>query len=268
MRHRAPQPTTLPAPSRASTSARVRRPTGATPRLQRAAPRKRAGRLASRGVILEAATTLFLRNGYVGSSMDDIAALAGVSKQTVYTHFADKPALFTQLVLGNIEIVEQLVPTITRKLQDVNDLERDLCELARNYLGAVLQPQVLQLRRLVIAEASRFPELARTYYERVPERVFATLASGLQDLADRGLLRLEDAQLAAHHFVWLILATPLDKAMFWGNALHLTGADFDRFASTGVPVFLAAYRNGGQRAVHNHDLRRRIRPVLQRDTLK
>src|SRR6266536_2191535 len=221
MRHRAPQPTTLPAPSRASTSARVRRPTGATPRLQRAAPRKRAGRLASRG-----------------------------------------------LVLGNIEIVEQLVPTITRKLQDVNDLERDLCELARNYLGAVLQPQVLQLRRLVIAEASRFPELARTYYERVPERVFATLASGLQDLADRGLLRLEDAQLAAHHFVWLILATPLDKAMFWGNALHLTGADFNRFASTGVPVFLAAYRNGGQRAVHNRDLRRRIRPVLQLDTPK
>src|SRR6266566_5151447 len=239
MRHRAPQPTPLPTPSRASTSARV--PTGATPRLQRAARRKRAGRLASRGVILEAATTLFLRNGYVGSSMDDIAALAGVSKQTVYTHFADKPALFTQLVLGNIEIVEQLVPTITRKLQDVNDLERDLCELARNYLGAVLQPQVLQLRRLVIAEASRFPELARTYYERVPERVFATLATSLQHLAERGLLRLDDSLLAARHFAALVLWIPLDRAMFVANGEPPAAAELERLAGAGVRVFLAAY---------------------------
>jgi|ERR1051326_2097399 TetR/AcrR family transcriptional repressor of mexJK operon len=207
-----------------------------------ARPRKRAGRLASRGVILQAATTLFLRNGYLGTSMDDIAALAQVSKQTVYTHFADKQELFTQLVLGNIDVVEQLVSTLTRQLEDTNDVEHDLCELARSHLSAVLQPRVLQLRRLVIAESSRFPVLARTYYERVPERVFAALASGLERLAQRGLLQVEDPQLAAHHFVWLVLATPLDKAMFWGDAMNITSADIDRFAATGVPIFLSAYR--------------------------
>ena len=209
---------------------------------QEARPRKRAGRLASRGVILQAATTLFLRNGYLGTSMDDIAALARVSKQTVYTHFTDKQALFTQLVLGNIEVVERLIPTLTRQLENTTDLEHDLCEVARGHLRAVLQPQVLQLRRLVIAEASRFPELARTYYERVPERVFAALASGLERLGERGLLRIDDAQLAAHHFVWLALATPLDKAMFWGDSMKLTAAEIERFADTAVPVFLSAYR--------------------------
>jgi TetR/AcrR family transcriptional regulator, mexJK operon transcriptional repressor len=170
-------------------------------------------------------------------------ALAAVSKQTVYTHFADKQELFTELVLGNIDVVEQLVSTLTRQLEDTHDLERDLRELAR-HLSAVLQPAVLQLCRLVIAESSRFPELARTYYERVPERVFGALASGLEHPAQRGLLRVEDPQLAAHHFVWLALATPLDKAMFWGDSMTLTSADIDRFAATGVPVFLSAYRAG------------------------
>src|SRR5438874_1011894 len=58
--------------------------------MREATPKRRAGRLASSGPILEAATTLFLRRGYLGTSMDEIAALASVSKQTLYTHFADK----------------------------------------------------------------------------------------------------------------------------------------------------------------------------------
>ena len=104
---------------------------------------RRAGRLASRGVIIEAATTLFLRNGYLGTSMDDVAALASVSKQTVYTHFADKEQLFTELVRGNLERVEGFVDTLTRVLQDTTDLKVDLRLLARSYLKTVIQPPVL-----------------------------------------------------------------------------------------------------------------------------
>jgi TetR/AcrR family transcriptional repressor of mexJK operon len=189
---------------------------------------------------MQAATTLFLRNGYLGTSMDDVAALANVSKQTVYTHFADKQQLFTELIRGNIEVVEQIVQTITRVLQDTSNLHDDLRELARSYVSAVIQPQVLQLRRLVIGEAGRFPELAQAYYARVPERVFATLAAGMQQLGERGLLRVGDPQLAAHHFVWLVLATPLDKAMFCGDAVF-TPAELEAVADTGVQAFLAAY---------------------------
>ena len=207
----------------------------------RAAPKKRAGRLASAGVIMEAATTLFLRNGYPGTSMDEIAALAGVSKQTVYTHFADKQRLFTALILGNIERADEFVDAIAVMLQDTDDLKKDLGELARRYITSVIQPQVLQLRRLVIGEAGRFPELARTYYERVPQRVIATLASQLQHLAERGLMRLDDPLLAANHLAWLTLAIPMDKAMFCGNDEPFTAAELARLADAGVRVFLAAY---------------------------
>src|SRR5205085_481774 len=62
---------------------------------------KRARRLASAPAIMNAASTLFVRNGYLGTSMDDIAALAGVSKQTVYTHFADKQRLFAEVISSN-----------------------------------------------------------------------------------------------------------------------------------------------------------------------
>jgi NAD(P)-dependent dehydrogenase (short-subunit alcohol dehydrogenase family) len=56
-----------------------------------------------RRAILDAAATVFLRNGYVGASMDEIAALAAVSKQTVYKHFADKERLFSEIVVGTVD---------------------------------------------------------------------------------------------------------------------------------------------------------------------
>jgi TetR/AcrR family transcriptional repressor of mexJK operon len=190
---------------------------------------------------MEAATTLFLRKGYQGTSMDDIAALAAVSKQTVYKNFADKERLFSDITLGITANAEDFASTITTMLEDTDDLERDLGELARRYIASVMQPQVLRLRRLVIGEAGRFPELARTYYERAPERVLATLAGSMERLAQRGLLRLDDPMLAANHFAFLILS-PMDKAMFSGVDDQPDRAELDRLADAGVRVFLAAYR--------------------------
>ena len=194
-----------------------------------------------RRAIMEAATTLFLRNGYQGTSMDDIAALAAVSKQTVYKNFADKQGLFSDITLGITATAEDFTKTVTMMLDGTDDLERDLGELARRYIASVMQPEVLRLRRLVIGEAGRFPELARTYYQRAPERVLATLAACLERLAGRGLLRLEDPMLAANHLAFLILS-PMDKAMFSGVDERPAAAELDRLADAGVRVFLAAYR--------------------------
>jgi TetR/AcrR family transcriptional repressor of mexJK operon len=204
-------------------------------------PPKRAGRLASAGVIMNAATTLFLRHGYLGTSMDDIAALAGVSKQTVYTHFADKERLFTDLIRGNTDRVDEFVAAMPDMLQDPVDLAQDMRELARRCIKSVIQPEVLQLRRLVIGEARRFPELARTYYERVPQRLVATLATRLWHLSARGLLHLDDPVLAANHLAWLIVAIPLDIAMFRGTDEGFDAAELEAIADAGVRVFLAAY---------------------------
>jgi TetR/AcrR family transcriptional regulator, mexJK operon transcriptional repressor len=193
-----------------------------------------------RRAIMAAATALFLRNGYQGTSMDEIAALAAVSKQTVYKNFADKERLFADIILGITGSSDEIIQDMTRVLDGTDDLERALTELGRRYIAAVLQPHVVRLRRLVIAEADRFPDLARSYYRRAPARALDTLASAFADLAGRGLLQLGDPLLAAHHFAYLILSIPQDQAMFC-VAERFTAVELEQFADAGVRVFLAAY---------------------------
>jgi TetR/AcrR family transcriptional repressor of mexJK operon len=198
-------------------------------------PRRRAGRLASAGAIREAAATLFLEKGYQGTSMDDIAAAAQVSKQTIYTHFANKQELFEDLVLSNADRVEAFIAG----LNVGDDIEEGLARLAREYVRFVFRPEVLRLRRLVIGEASRFPQVARAYYDRVPNRVTAAFAALFRKLTDEGRLHASDADVAAQHFVWLALGVPLDRGMFISAP---PTEDLDRIADSSVRVFLAAYR--------------------------
>jgi TetR/AcrR family transcriptional repressor of mexJK operon len=173
--------------------------------------------------------------------MDEIAALAAVSKQTVYKHFADKERLFAEIVVGTVDEAGDRVYQEVLELADSGDIEADLRDLARRQLTLVLQPTVLRLRRLVIGEAARFPELGRTFYERGPGRTIAALAEAFERLAARGVLQLDDPQLAAAHFNWLILSIPLNEAMLLGRDEPPTPAEVERYAETGVRVFLAAY---------------------------
>jgi TetR/AcrR family transcriptional regulator, mexJK operon transcriptional repressor len=199
-----------------------------------------------RRVIIESATALFLRNGYHSTSMDQIAADAAVSKQTVYKNFADKEQLFTDIVLGVTKNSEAIIENLTAVLgsSDIRtsgELRAALTELARRYLDGVLQPHVLALRRLVIAEAERFPDLARSYYEQAPARAIELIAAHLRDLAGRGLLQVSDPELAAAHFAYLTLAIPQDRAQFCPGQ-QTTQAERERIAVEAVRVFLAAYQ--------------------------
>ncbi len=194
-----------------------------------------------REAVLRAATTVFLRNGYVGTSVDEIAALAAVSKQTVYKHFIDKEHLFTELVNSTVREISDSMHYVALNLGESNSVEDDLYLLARRTLAGVMQPPVLQMRRLVIGEATRFPELGRTFYELGPGRFIETVAMAFAQLGERGLLQLDDALLAAEHFNWLVMAIPLNRAMFFGDAGAPGESDLDQYAAAGVKVFLAAY---------------------------
>jgi TetR/AcrR family transcriptional repressor of mexJK operon len=191
--------------------------------------------------ILQAARTVFLRNGYLGTSVDEIAALAAVSKQTVYKHFADKERLFTEIVISTVNEASDQVSNEVFSVQDTGDVEADLRDLARRQLALVIQPRILQLRRLVIGEVARFPELGQAFYDQGPGRTIAALAATFERLAERGLLQLDDPFLAAAHFNWLIMSIPLNRAMLLGDDEPPAPADLDRYADTGVRVFLAAY---------------------------
>jgi TetR/AcrR family transcriptional repressor of mexJK operon len=201
---------------------------------EKRSPRKRRA-------ILEAATSLFLRQGYLGTSMDEVASVAAVSKQTVYKHFADKERLFSEIVISTVNEAGDSVHAAVMNLQDSGNLEADLRDLARRQLALVMQPRILQLRRLVIGEAGRFPELGRTFYERGPGRTMSALAAAFERLMARGALAAQDPLLAAAHFNWLVMSIPLNQSMLLGQDKPPPSADLNRFADSGVRVFLAAY---------------------------
>jgi len=192
--------------------------------------------------ILEAATTAFLSDGYLGTSMDQIATLARVSKQTVYKHFADKEGLFSEIVAAEVDKIANPNTDEVLKLRDTCDLERDLRRFARRQLRAVMEPRLLQLRRLVIGESGRFPQLGRLFYERGPGRTIDALASMLERLASHGVLELDDPRLAAAHFNWLVMSIPLNQAMLLGENEPATPSELNRYADAGVRAFLAAHR--------------------------
>ncbi|MBO0715489.1 MAG: TetR/AcrR family transcriptional regulator [Acidimicrobiales bacterium] len=191
--------------------------------------------------ILDAATALFLRQGYSGTSMDDIAREAAVSKQTVYQHFSDKEQLFADIVLGTTDQVEALVRLTGEALDMTTDLRADLGELARQFLATLMQPELLRLRRLVIATADHFPDVGRSWYEQGFERVLLTLAERFARLSDQRLLWVEDPLTAAHHFVGLLLWIPVNRAMFTGDETSHTDEQLDAYADTAVRAFLGAY---------------------------
>ncbi|MGC1212192.1 MAG: TetR/AcrR family transcriptional regulator [Micromonospora sp.] len=195
-----------------------------------------------RQAILDVASTLFLRDGYLATSMDQIAAAAAVSKQTVYKQFTDKQSLFREIVTGTVELVSDPVARQVASLPDSSDLEADLQKLARALVSQVSQPRVMQLRRLVIGEAGRFPELGRLFYQRGPGRTIDALAAAFESLAARNQLRLDDPQLAAEHFNWLVMSIPLNRMMLCGDTERPDPAALDRYADAGAQAFLASYR--------------------------
>jgi TetR/AcrR family transcriptional repressor of mexJK operon len=211
----------------------------------------RDGRSArKRRAIMQAATALFLRDGYRNTSMDQVAADAAVSKQTVYKQFADKEQLFREIVLGVTANAEAIIIDLTSVLRSdeigsADDLRTVLTDLARRYIDGVLRPNVLSLRRLIIAEAERFPDLARTYFDQAPARGIDVIAGALRTYESRGLLVLGDARLAAAHFAYLALGIPQDRAQFCPHE-RPSPAERDRLAAEAVRVFLAAYRSPDQ----------------------
>jgi TetR/AcrR family transcriptional regulator, mexJK operon transcriptional repressor len=197
-----------------------------------------------RQAILDAAAGLFLRRGYPGTSMDEVAACAGVSKQTVYAQFASKEALFTSMVRGMTHAAGDEVQHGMDALPPGVTLAEHLTAYATRQLEVVRTPRLMQLRRLVIAEAERFPELGKALYEGGPGRAIAGLSVAFARWTEQGLLRVPDAQVAASHFNWLIMAEPVNRAMLLGDAAVPGPAALQRHAREAVRVFIAAYGPG------------------------
>ena len=200
-----------------------------------------------RQAIITAATEVFVRHGYLGATTNEVAARAGVSKQTLYKHFADKQHLFAEVILdASVQVVDGLSSAVASTLDDAQDEAQDVRQglraLADGFLRGLLQPDVVRLRRLVIAEADRFPEIGRAWFDRGFNRALVILGEAMRRLADRGLLQgLTDPALAAYQFAGLVMYLPMNQVMFGGTDALPPADQLNRIADAAVDVFLATY---------------------------
>ncbi|MGH9380608.1 MAG: TetR/AcrR family transcriptional regulator [Thermoanaerobaculia bacterium] len=196
----------------------------------------------SRAAVVDAARTLFLRLGYAGTTMEEIAALAGLTKRTVYNNYADKDALFTRIVREIIAYAEEFARGLREELAveiDATNLAAALDDLGRRLALGIVRPEVVAVRRLLIGEAREFPALAAEYFDRAPGQVLEALTWGFERLGQAGLLRVADARRAAAQFAYLIAGEPLDRAVLVGTTPPKD--DVIACAREGVETFLARY---------------------------
>ncbi len=195
-----------------------------------------------RRAILSAAADSFLQHGYLGASMDEVAARAAVSKQTVYKQFTDKEHLFAEVILGSNAQLGARLATLYGALDEATDAGAALRALARRFAADICRPDVVQLRRLVLAEADRFPDISGAWFENGFQRSLVLLGAALSRMADRGLLReLADPTLTAYQFAGLVMYKPMNQLMFAGTAARPDDDELTRIADLAVEVFLAAY---------------------------
>jgi len=205
-----------------------------------AGPRDRSAD--KRSSILNAAAEIFLNGGFLGTSMDEIAAKARVAKQTVYAHFSNKRDLFVAMVSALTNQASDRVHVGVPEFHEGDDLKRYLTDYAVRQLQVVLTPRIIRLRRLVISEVLRFPELGEALYSGGPGRSIMSLAAIFERLAERGVLAIRNPSLAASQFNWLVMSAPLNRAMLLGDDAIPSASELQKHAAESVQLFLAAYR--------------------------
>lgn len=187
--------------------------------------------------VLEGARAVFLRDGFEGASVDDIARAAGVSKATLYSYFSDKRLLF-------MEVVKQECDQQSRDAMDEIDreapVEAVLEAAARHLLRFLLSDFSQRVFRICVAESERFPELGREFYNSGPAHVRAELGAFLGEAVTRGELAIDDLQLAADQFAELCKAD-LHARLIFGVSNGFSEDEVERVIAGAVGMFMARY---------------------------
>lgn len=198
-------------------------------------PRRQQNRLDRERRILDAALKVFAAQGYTGTTMDIVAAEAGLTKPTLYSYFPSKESLFQAMMLGKrdrmLDVFEHPSP---------EGMVQDLHTFAWDYADTVMRPEMLSLARLIIGEVQRFPELGRAYQASGPDHVLRGMMRYLQARRDEGRLAFNDAELAAQDLWGLVLSAPRTHALYMPDAMP-DRAILARYVHNGLRVFLRAY---------------------------
>lgn len=187
--------------------------------------------------ILEAAAELFLEKGFEATTIDDVAARAQASKPTVYRHFDDKQALFAAFIRRQCDLHRCQLFAFD---PSGDDIRADLTRIARQYVDLIFSPASIAIFRVSIAEAHRFPDLGRAFYEAGPAAGARRMGQVLAGAVARGQLRIDDIDAAAYEFIELCKAEHFYKVQF-GIIPGIDAATRDAVARRTVATFLRAY---------------------------
>lgn len=193
----------------------------------------------SRTQVLEAARRMFLDEGYHETSLDRVAGEAGVAKRTIYNLYADKEALFRSTILSAIEVSDEFARSLATAVSRVRDPLEELPAIAVRLAEATLLGPAIPLRRLLVMESGRFPDLVAEYRLRAPQAVLAALADLFDGMTAAGQLVVDDSVVAAEHFAFLIMGADLDRGTFTGR--HPSPDAVRDRALRGAEAFLRAY---------------------------
>jgi AcrR family transcriptional regulator len=198
------------------------------------------GHEAKRVSIVDAAASVFCREGFAGANIDLISVEAGVSRQTVYNHHGDKEKLFVAVVRDLTERCNAgIFSTISSFPDQPKDLEADLIAFAmRMNRNCICNRDGKFLRKLIQTEAERYPELFAEWQEQGPGRTLPALAARFARLAYAGFLAIEDPDVAARQFMALVNAELQTTFMLGGTPQD---DEVLQSATNGVRTFLRAF---------------------------
>ena len=186
--------------------------------------------------ILEAARRLFTSLGFDGASMDQIAAEAGVSKLTVYSHYGDKETLFAAVVKS---YCDQQLPDALFQAQPDLPLRERLLRVARAFFAMISAPEAVAGHRILCSPRMADSPLPRMFWEAGPQRVQDSFAELLRRRVDAGELEIDDVPRAAAQFFTLLKGEPHARMVF--GCCVMRRQDAERHLEAAVDLFLRAY---------------------------
>ncbi|EIK97805.1 TetR family transcriptional regulator [Pseudomonas sp. M47T1] len=194
--------------------------------------------LAKRDAILTAAKQLFLGQGYAGTSMDAVAALAGVSKLTVYGHFTDKETLFTAAVVATCEAQ---LPAPLFAFPAGAPVEEVLTRIGRGFQALISSEESVNLHRLIMTLGAQDPHLSAMFFEAGPLPILREMEALLDHIDRSGALRIDNPGYAAEHFFCMLKGAPNFRLLL-GCAPALDDIEACGHVDEVVRVFMRAYR--------------------------
>ena len=190
-----------------------------------------------RAAILLAAKQMFVRHGFEGVSMDQIASEAGVSKLTVYSHFGDKGNLFSEAVRAHCE---KSIPAALFEADPAVPLRQRLTEIGHAFVAMVMTPDAIAAHRILCAPQVAASDLGTLLWEAGPQRLHDSFTALLQRRIDAGELDIPDPARAAGHFFTLLKGEPHSQAVF-GFCCSNAPEPPDAHVASVVELFLRAY---------------------------